>query len=646
MLYLSLANIPQLVKNFYDNGIYNPNLFLLGIMMIISFILLLILTSSLFLIKTFPRIYRTVFFIYKKIKSGGLRSLTINDFPQKLVNKQGFKKILIVIKLFTESFKKLILFVYDTKLVKVSITVYRSLIHKRLISLWNKSVSFINKDQIFIFIVLLLIVVLTRFSITYSDPGGALILPEKFFHVRVGQDFLVPVFFPTEYMIHGLNPYFDLQISYGPAIYFFFSPFLIFAPQLGICSLSQTTPLISCEQLISQMLIVTTIAGYIIFIFLLAYKKKERVKSILLMVFIIFLLGIPGSFGLERVNMDIIFSLLVGFLLLMIVSRRKTTRPSLALFTYTILIGFMMGFLVNAKLFLAPFALIAIFSSEYALLTFVSFVVSFLGFNYSPHLFGLNITIADTINQTQMWAKFAANLFNEPRYLSINHSFEATASLLTSCVYKHTCAVLDDRVVYRDVVIISAISKAMFILVFIIPFISIFRKTKDFIIDTLNKIRKKNRKVLTDIINNLNYWRLNKALVILLFILADAVINLIPQSSFTYRLYYSLPIILLLWVETRENSKARFYCYISTLALLLKGLWIFTSIDPRGMTLFDPRFMNIFVLIHFYFLIKAGIENMLQNSFFLRDQKQKRAEFNAFAFPVANFVSFLFRKKK
>ena len=107
--------------------------------------------------------------------------------------------------------------------------------------------------------------------------------------------------------------------------------------------------------------------------------------------------------------------------------------------------------------------------------------------------------------------------------------------------------------------------------------------------------------------------RLNKYFVILLFILAVAAMNLLPEFSFTYRLWYSLPLLLLLWKETENHKKARLYCLLSIICLSVKGLWIYTNVDPNGFNIFESRGLSLFVVLHFYFMIKAGIELFLKN---------------------------------
>ena len=69
------------------------------------------------------------------------------------------------------------------------------------------------------------------------------------------------------------------------------------------------------------------------------------------------------------------------------------------------------------------------------------------------------------------------------------------------------------------------------------------------------------------------------------------------------------------WVETEKNHRrSRMFLTLSVAALLMKGFWTGLTIVPEGKTLLDVRVWNSLVLLHFYFLIKAGIAYSLEIS--------------------------------
>ena len=206
--------------------------------------------------------------------------------------------------------------------------------------------------------------------------------------------------------------------------------------------------------------------------------------------------------------------------------------------------------------------------------------------------------------------------FSNPLFLKANHSFYAISSLFTNCFRKLTCVPSPQKDLYLDVIIISIISKILFIITFVFPFITTINIRKS----NFNKIWclsfRKKLLLLIDFILAIYSSRKNRRFILLLFILADGFINLIPQTAFVYRLYYSLPILLILVIETQKNSKARFYCYLSMIFLIIKGFWVLTEINPKAFSLIDPRTMSLFVIFHFYFLIKAGVINFVSNLHF------------------------------
>ena len=386
------------LTSLYDNVIYNPNLFLL---MIATLMLLTVIATLFFLIKVSPKISRYLFYVNKIVKGGGLKDMVINDFLQKIIKTLKLirtKKILIFINLPGGLFKKLIVHSYDVRFLKILmliltnlglkfikvnkivnssfLCIYINILYKKLFFLRKKLAVFIIRDPVFVLIILLLLTILTRFSISYTNPKGKLVIPEKVFHVRVGQDFNVGVVVPAKRMLNGQNIYQGFITNSGQAIILPFALLLLLFPRLNLCSISEKAGAISCQQQFAQIIITLVLIGYLIFLGIISRKKSGRTISILFLFFITFLLSVPGSFGLERVNIDIIFSLIIGFLLLMLTSFSNFLQASfLKKIFFSILLGVIAGLSFNSKMFLLPFSLIVIVSSPNIFVAAMFFVL-------------------------------------------------------------------------------------------------------------------------------------------------------------------------------------------------------------------------------------------------------------------------------
>lgn len=230
-------------------------------------------------------------------------------------------------------------------------------------------------------------------------------------------------------------------------------------------------------------------------------------------------------------------------------------------------------------------------------ITFLAFVA------YLPRtIFYADATIEDLLwaNTNGMNLGSTSALFFDPQRLSLTHSAEAIASLFTDCARNISC--LENSNAPHVIFIISKLllfgTMGIPIIVSAVYMLRIIKH---------RVVHFSARKTVASIIGYFHVLRSDKQTILFYFILADAMINLVPRISFIYRLYYSLPIVLLMYAETKEHSHARFYCYLSMIALAIKGFWIYYSIKPMGMTIFDARAMNLFLLLHFYFLLRAGL---------------------------------------
>lgn len=471
----------------------------------------------------------------------------------------------------------------------------------------NRLVLFIRNNLILTLVVLLLLTIFSRFSLTYTDKTNIVSAPEKIFQVvPIGIDFFTGVIKPAINIRDGKNFYNDIAI-YGPALSITMVPAINLLTKLNVCSL---VDLHSCSRILYHWFLIITIVGYLLLTLLVGKTTTKETLSAMLLYLAIFLLSFMGSFGLERGNIDIFLSLINGFIiyLLLLAKEKSTNKFSLALIL-SVAIGLLTGFSSNAKIFLFPISLVAIVFSPNMFISGALFLLTFFGLIYLPHVFGAPSDLSDLIKWSFTYITKAPVT---PFHTTIhhNHSFAATASLFTSCIFKQTCEET------RDILIISSVTKALFVTVFVLPFLSIRELRKKIIFNFKYLIKD-----LVGYLRQFIKWLprttkkiyLSQEWVLLLFILIDALINLVPKYSFSFRLYYSLPVLLILLAKTENNPQVRLYSILSIVFLSLKGLWIFLVTNPHGRYLFEPRGMNFFVILHFYFLIKAGLANILFN---------------------------------
>lgn len=575
----TLGNLKQTIISFYDNGIYYPNVFLATL--VLSIVLLAIVIGLGFKV-VLPKVISYSKSSYKKVRYQKWSEVISQIDPRK---RRARGILSYISKLEFIGFKVVGLIIAAGQLFVEG--AYR----------------FLNKDKLFIFIVLLFLTVFTRFFIAYSDPNS-IIAPEKIFQVvPLGVDFYTAVFTPAMKIMNG-KFFYDVIAIYGPAFSLFILPFHFIATSLNLC---EPISYQSCSHLLYEWLLIATVGGYIFFIFLITrYRKKE--SYILLLFLVSFLLGIPGSLGLERGNIDISLSLISGLLLFLLLASRK--YPILIKIIFT---GIISGFIVNSKLFLVPFAVIAILTSRNILFSFLISICTFLILTYLPNIFGAPSNLTNIFQSAFVFSKESPVVPFVGAGLPYNHSFSAIGTLATDCVFKQTCDTFKE-----DTVRISLVSFILFFATFILPFI-----TTSFIAKKIYKLKFTFWSLTIKAPLFIYNAREDKRFILFLFILADALVNLIPRLSFDYRLYFSLPILFLLWKESRVNDKARFYCYLSMIFLIIKGLWIFTIINPKGMNLLEPRGMSLFVVLHFYFLIKAGIELLYNNGLLFLVSRKK-----------------------
>lgn len=475
-------------------------------------------------------------------------------------------------------------------------------VRKCVIFLNKKTSIILMKDPLFVFIILLLLTILTRFAITYiKSVPDTVIAPETQFKLLFGNDFNLSVFVPAFRMLHENDRGELAYIASGHAFSLFTVPFVYLFEVKNYLS-------------IYHWFVLLTILGYIMLIYLISKSLKNRKDKVIpIIFFLIFILGVPGSLGLMMGNVDILLSLLVGFILFFFINNNFNRRSSGKAVFYYLLLGFILAVLANEKIFLLPFSVIFILFSKRIFITLFSFIMSFYALIYAPNLFSYSSDFSSFVKAIVEWNNVTLNINTAG-----NHSFAATATIFSNCLSHQNC---ESTLGYGFISILVFVT-------FIGPFISqgyIFKLIKESMIKIKKSVKKKIsvKKLSSDfkksflkrlcyLLNCIKIQRYNKGIFILLLVLCDAVINLLPKVIFNYRLYYSLPILLVFYLGAIKDEKTKTYLIFSAIFLSLKGLWVVKfNLEDSG--LLDPRILNLFVILHFYFLIRAGLENLINN---------------------------------
>lgn len=547
----------EAIIRWYDNGIYYPNTFLI------------------------------IFAVVVLAVAGGMASLLFHFYPSlvswilrrmRTVSESVQKKLQLVMrkhrKSQTPGFPKPL-----TRL---------NMISQAIAHTWRFGILWLQNNESLIFILLLAITVYTRFYISYSD--RIIAAPEKIFQLDpIGRDLYSGVYDPSLTMVGGQG-FYGPYSAVGSGVLLIAGPFIHnYLFKNGFCSYTQ----LGCHYEFYRFFLRVSFIGYLLLLMIILQKTRNKTKFAVLLYALIFFLGIPGSLGVERGNIDILLSLTVGFLLLLLIQLSKRRFPASAYLALSLLIGFLGGFLTNAKIFLLPFALIAVVASPSPLIAVLMSAVTFFSLSeYLPNvLYRIPATVYDLLLANTEGVKGGTKLFFEPGRLAVNHSFEAIASLFTNCTFRGSC--IDNS---WDSLKISMISISLLLVVFVFPIVPLVVKL----------IRNTRHQFLWACLR-IYHLRRDRRVILFMFIVADAVINLIPQTSYAYRLFYSLPIVLIAYREATMNPDIKWYVYLSMIFLAIKGFWIYYILNFKGWTIYDPRAMSLFVILHFYFLMKSGL---------------------------------------
>jgi hypothetical protein len=380
-------------------------------------------------------------------------------------------------------------------------------------------------------------------------------------------DFYTAIYYRTEQLIKGEKM--DISVVYpheidasGQALPLLFSPFLLFFKP---------------DRYVAYFFFLgITAVMYILFYVFLMRKLDKHILNAGLIFLIAFFLSEPGLVGIYMGNIDILLAPLVGILILTFFHFMKKKSIS---FIQFVDLGVLMGILINIKITLLPFVLVAVIFSKRIYITALAMLITFLSLVYVPNVVGSKSSLVLYFSNILKWNSIHPFSY----FLWSNHSIYVIASFFTNCMDKNIC---DTQFANRVI--------ALFLLLFtfVMPFLLALSMRKI----VINK----------NIFLSLRMLRINNEFALVLFVLSVAFINLAFKVVYDYRLFYSLIITLILLRESARFKRALVYCYLSMFSLLLGGIWAL-QLSPNEPWTIDARLLKGFIIFHFFFLILSAI---------------------------------------
>jgi len=459
---------------------------------------------------------------------------------------------------------------------------------------------FLTKHEIETLLWLLLSVLISRFVISYGNVSSGFRSPEKTIALYIlGADFQTGVIMPIMYMIRG-NNFYNIAASYGPAISITLAPIIKSMLKQGICQYDNN---IGCLSVIYPWLVSIIGIVYIFLICVLKQTNRFREKTMILLGIIF--LGISGAFALDRGNLDLLFSGIMSIYVALFLSGKKINV------FMTSCLGLILGYIISAKIFLVIFIVPFLLFVPNPLIFGIFLTGTWIVLSYVPALYGVVSGPTVLFKTAFIASKATSNLFLVPVMLSYNDSLQATASLVSVCRQIRSC----NRENFLELISYYFVIVILFCSVFLLPLV-------DFVVDILRKIRKISVQVLV-IMKNIrpSSW------AIIILCIGTAIINTIPESTYVYRIVYSLPVIILLLAYTEVNRNSKAYLMLSIVCFSIKNMWTGQLVNPLVFSVFDPRILNVFLFLHYYFLIKSGLA-IFAEDFIFQAKKFKLYEKN------------------
>lgn len=301
-------------------------------------------------------------------------------------------------------------------------------------------------------------------------------------------------------------------------------------------------------------LVIASIIGLFLLIFLLIKNNASRIIAFL--VFVTFLFGVPMGKAIEAGNPDLILAVVFGIILWLV--QKKRSLPA------SLILGLLLGFILTVKGFLLPIVLTVLIFSWWDIPVLVSFFISFSATSLWPALFGLHPGILSSLT----FAVGASELEGSTILSQVHYGNIALVPYISNVLFAVENGLLPTGF-HQIITVILAVGTA--ILLFVKPFFD----------EHIKKIPKGS----------------SMTFPFMLLVITFCYIIMLTGTTwaYDYRIVYVLPILYCLLNEIRDRHTTMLL-NTAIVLLLIKSLYI-----PKD------RIMTLFLYVHFYFLLRAAL---------------------------------------
>jgi hypothetical protein len=387
-------------------------------------------------------------------------------------------------------------------------------------------------------VLVLLFTLFTRELIVYTNPTHTLGIPDTYFSWRnLGHDFETNFTVPATNLLRSVPIDQTSGYGYGTGI-------LTVTAMQGLTAIKLcSADAVSCGYLIYRIVISICILGYFLFALYIPKQKETKILGALLLA--TSLLGIGMSRGLEAGNSDLFLSLILASLVYLIGKGRQEKQYT---FFAALILGVAGGFLIHIKLLMLPVIVFFIIFSPSRIVTFVTFLFSYLIFLRIPIFYGVPTSVTDILRITDS----TLNPMKDAIYTAYPYgslTLRAFASGIINSIFKTM------PISYRYVALpVLAVGIGV---VLLIPSGIILLQSKIW----------KTLKTIPYINTNIMY--------ILYGIIIISMI-LLPIVAFEYRLIYFVPLFILLLDPIWERGGSTWFT-TAVVFFFLKNSWILSG---------------------------------------------------------------------
>lgn len=426
--------------------------------------------------------------------------------------------------------------------------------------------KFFNIENPLLIVSFLIIIVFSRFSITYFNDGHRVMAPDinYFAGEFVGHDLIFATTDQAYRLLKGLPM--QLEVGYGYTFTILTAWIIELFNKFGICN---QTNHIFCQFLFYKLVVIISLVGILSLSFLLIKNRKMLATGILFLV--AFLLGVPGAMGIESGNLDILLTVLYGLMLFL----QKVSLKNKSRYIYPILLGVIAGSLLQTKIFFLPIAIIFLICSTkpFTFILSLLFMVSLI--TIIPGFYNVPINPLYTIQAAQT-LRNATGLSS-----AIVYGNNDTRAMVGGVVFAIPALHRDQ---FMQNVLINLGGALLFLLILVLPLFSF--------------IPKLTRRIKLISLQD----RLQYSFFIVLNCYTITAVILWPEISLGYRFFYLIPLIYI-FLNTAQNVFAKQSIGIALSALLIRSTFIWHT-----------RILHLFLLAFFYFFILACISIWLHSS--------------------------------